>query len=166
MARRPLHEVHTNLTAGAPLAVGSTTAYQPEYTLGHIVYCDSGVYVYGQANGTVAEGDCCKYVERAYDFDPAATGEGDTELITLGVCVTSGGLADNQHGWFWLGEGSEYVLCEDVAADVQVTLTAAAGTVGAGGEAIDGLVTIENNASAGLTLCRSATRLTTNPLGV
>lgn len=165
MARKPITSVYVNVALGSVDGNGTANTI-PQYTPGEILICDSGVYLYGSADGAIAEGYCAKYVEGTWDFDTAATGEGDTELVTLGICVTSGGLADNQWGWFWLGEGYEDCYCEDVAADVQVTLTATTGIVGAGGEAIDGLVTIENNAAQGLTACRSTTRLCTNPVGV
>lgn len=162
MARIALNQVGVNFAAGSlpPSITGALS--QPEYALGTQIWADSGLYIYGQANGAIAEGYICKYVEGTFDFDTVDTTESGTTPTNLGVCVTSGGLADNYFGWFWRGCGKESVYVQDVAANVQVTTTGTAGQGGAGGDYIYNLFTNENNAAAGLTSCRASGLLSTN----
>lgn len=155
MARKVLDAVYVNLSLGS----SSTT---PEYQPGEVVRADSGVYIYGQANGAIDEGAICKFVEQTWDFDEVTTAESGSTNTPLGVCVAAGGLADNYWGWFWRGCGVEEVYVQDIATDTQVTTTTTAGEGGSGGDNIDGLFTNENNASAGLTTCRAAGFLQTN----
>jgi hypothetical protein len=164
MARKVTTAVGVNLTAGSPLAAGSTTVYIPEYGLGDRVVADSGVYQYLQANGAVAEGYICKFVEGTFDADIVTTGESAAVNTPLGVCVTSGGLADNQYGWFWRGDGQDYVyLTASITIDTQITTHTTAGNGSTGGDPIHDLFnTVASPGSAALTLCRSATLLNTN----
>lgn len=166
MARRVLTGVGVNLEVGSKLAAGSTTVYTPDYILGQQVVADSGVYIYGQANGAVAEGYACKYVEGTFDFDTVTTSESGSTQTHIGVCVTAGGLADNQYGWFWRGCGSEYVYVKDSATiDTQMMTTTTAGQVGDSTDGIDYIHELFNNgtiSAAGLALCRSSRLLCTN----
>lgn len=163
MARKVTSAVGVNLTAGALLAAGSTTVYIPEYALGERVIADSGVYQYLQANGTVAEGYICKFVEGTFDADTVTTTESGAVNTPLGVCVTSGGLADNQYGWFWRGDGQDYVyLTTSISADTQLTTGGTAGQATTGGDPIHDLFNTTASTTAGLYLCRSATLLNTN----
>lgn len=164
MARKVTSAVGVNLTAGAPLAAGSTTVYIPEYALGERVVADSGIYQYLQANGAVAEGYAAKFVEGTFDADAVTTAESASANTPLGVCVTSGGLADNQYGWFWRGDGQDYVyLTTTISIDTQLTTGAGtAGQVTTGGDPIHDLFNTVASTTAGLYLCRSATLLNTN----
>lgn len=163
MARKVTSAVGVNLAAGAPLAAGSTTVYIPEYALGERVVADSGIYQYLQANGAVAEGYACKFVEGTFDADPVDTTESGTTNTPLGVCVTSGGLSDNQYGWFWRGDGQDYVyLTSSITINTQLTTGGTAGQVTTGGDPIHDLFNTVASTTAGLYLCRSATLLNTN----
>lgn len=162
MARIALNQVGVNLAAKSSLQGGSTTAYNPEFGIGTQIWADSGLYIYGQANGAITEGHICKFVDGTWDFDSVTTAESGTAFTPLGVCVASGGLADNQHGWFWRGFGKESVYVADVASGVQVTTTGNAGEGGSGGDYVYSLFTNENNAAAGLTSCVATGALSTN----
>lgn len=159
MARRVNSAIGINLSAGSSSTV-------PEFTPGETVRADSGIYMYGQANGAVTEGYICKYVEGTYDFDTVTHTEGDSVNYSLGVNVTAGGLADNYWGWFWRGQGSEYVYVKDSAsADVNMLLTTTAGMVGDntdGTDVIHDLFTNATVSAAGLALCRSTVLLSVN----
>lgn len=167
MARKVFSAVGIDLTAGSKDANGSTTstgAAIPQFQPGERVIADSGVYQYLQANGAIAEGYLCKFVEGTFDADAVTTAESGAVNTPLGVCVTSGGLVDNQWGWFWRGEGQDYVyLTASIAIDTQITTSA--GTAGqgtTGGDPIHDLFNTVASGSAGLVLCRSASLLNTN----
>ena len=162
MARKCITHPYINVALGSVDYNGAASTV-PQFKPGERALCDSGVYQYGQANGAITEGFICKFVEGTFDFDTVTTTESGSTNTPLGVCVTSGGLADNQWGWFWRGQGSEYVYVADVNADVQVTTTANAGEGGTGGDNVASLFTNENNGAAGLTLCRATELLSTNP---
>lgn len=149
-------------TVGINLSVGSAST-TPEHKPGATVRADTGNYIYGSANGAVAEGAICKYVEGTFDFDTVTTAESGSTNTLVGVSVASGGLADNYWGWFWVGNGSEEVLlATTIAADTQVTTTSSAGTGGSGGDNVYSLFTNESSGSGGLTNCRASGRLATN----
>lgn len=158
VTRTPINQVGINVRLGS---AGTT----PEYKPGQIIPTAEGnVYIYGQANGAVAEGYGCKYVEGVFDFDPVTTAESGTTPTPIGINVTDGGLADNYWGWFWKGgSGQEYAYVTDIAADVQVTTGAGtAGQLTSGGDTIQNLFTNENNSTAGLTICRASGFFSTN----
>lgn len=162
MARIPNNFIGINVTQPSALAAGSTTVYVPDYKLGHQIMCDSGLYVYGQANGAVAEGYLCKYVEGVWDFDTITSTESGSTQTPLGISVASGALADNQFGWFWRGLGQEFgFVTGAIATDTQLTTTASAGILGAGGDPVHNLFT---NALSATALCsvRSAALLEVN----
>lgn len=161
MARKCITHPYINVALKSVDGNGAASSV-PHYKAGEVALCDSGHYVYGQANGAITEGYVCKAVAGTWDFDTVTTTESGSTNTVIGVCVASGGLADNQWGWFWRGLGQEYVYATDVNADVQLTTSANAGEATTGGDNIDGLFTVENNASVGLTLCRSAVLLSTN----
>lgn len=158
--------IHVNLTVGSSLRAGSSTVYEPDFALGWTVEADSGKYKYMQANGAVAEGYAVKYVEGTWDGDTATTAESASANTDIGICVTAGGLADNQHGWFWCGNGYEYVYVKDSAADdAQLHTTTTAGQVGDTTDGVDpihDLHCIGSAAGAALSLARSSVLLSTN----
>lgn len=166
--RRALIQPYVNPTLGSVNAGTGAASTVPEYTPGQIWQADSGIYVYGQANGVVAEGYACYYVEGTWDFAPVTTAISGSTNTPIGVCVVAGGLVDNQWGWFWRGGigGTEYVyLTASISANTQLTTVTpgTAGQVTTGGDPIHNLF---NNAasggSGGLTLCRSTALLETN----
>ena len=129
-----------------------------------MVEADSGVYIYGQASGAIDEGALCFIDETGQVAELDSTGSGSTPKECC-VCVSAGGLADDQEGWFWRGKGVEEVLvANSVADDAALTTTANAGIAGAGGDAVNSLVTTEANSSgaARLTTCQAAGLLSTN----
>lgn len=159
---------HPYISVGAVGSVlGTDGSYIPNYKPGQVVICDSGEYVYGSANGAVAENYLCKYVEGVWDFDTITHTEGDTAHCLLGVCVASGGLADNQWGWFWLGKGSElvYIKSSVASADTQLLLCTTAGQVDDSTDGTDVIHDLFNVAAAAGTaaaLCYSSVRLSVN----
>ena len=155
MARLPITQHGINVALGSNSTV-------PEFKPGEQIDCDSGRYIYGQANGAVTEGHICKYIEGVFDFDSCTTAESGAVNTPLGVNVTSGGLTDNYWGWFWRGQGVEEVYVQDIATDTQVTTTTSAGEGGTGGDVISDLFTNENNSAAGLTACRASRLISTN----
>lgn len=129
------------------------------------VWADSGYYVYAHANGAIAEGAACilLYTGEAADMDTTDSG---STMKVVGINVTTGGLSDNQWGWFWRGCGFEYVKVADaIAADTNLTTTATAGVVGSGGDAITSLNLVTANASgaAALRQAQAGGFLVTNP---
>lgn len=159
--RKSLTHPWINVELGSVDMNGSASSV-PQHKPGDVIYCDSGLYVYGSANGAVDEGAVCKFVEGVWDFDEVTTAESGSTETQLGICVTDGGLADNQWGWFWRGLGTEYAYVTDVNADVQLTTHTNAGELSTGGDNVFGLFSAENNASAGLTLVRSGRLICTN----
>lgn len=158
-------------TIGVNLALGSvdvngTANTIPQYTPGEVVRADSGVYIYMSANGAVAEGYAAKFAEGTWDADTVTTAESASTNTPLGICVTSGGLADNQWGWFWRGQGYEYVYVKDsAAADAQLLTTTTAGQVGDTTDGVDpihDLHCIGAAAGTALSLARSSVLLSTN----
>jgi hypothetical protein len=164
MARKAISQPYVNVSLGSVKASDGTASTVPDYAPGDKINCDSGQYIYMQANGAVVEGYLCKYVEGTYDADTCTTAESGSTATPLGVCVTSGGLVDNQWGWFWRGLGSgEYVyLTTTIAADTQVTTHTVAGQGSTGGDPIHSLFANVSSGSGGLTLCRSSVLLCTN----
>lgn len=159
MARKPLTATYINVALGS----GSTT---PEFAPGDTVLCDSGLYQYMQANGAVAEGYAVKFVEGTWDGDTVTTAESASTNTPLGICVTTGGLADNYWGWFWRGQGKEYVYVKDSASDnAQLLTTTTAGQVGDTTDGVDlihDLHCVGAAAGAALSLARSTVLLSTN----
>lgn len=161
-----LSNIVINLTRGSTSDADGTSTSVPRHKPGQTVDCDSGRYIYMQANGAVAEGYICKFAEGTWDADTVTHTEGDTVQYALGVCVTSGGLADNQWGWFWRGLGYEYVYVKSSAlADINMLLCTTAGQVDDstdGTDVIHDLFTIGAAAGAALSLCRSGVLLSVN----
>lgn len=159
MARKPLTSIYVNVALGS----GSTT---PEFQPGEAVMCDSGLYIYMQANGAVAEGYAVKYAEGTFDGDTVTTAESGTTQTAIAINVTSGGLADNYWGWFWRGLGKEYAYVKDsAAADAQMHTTTTAGQIGDttdGTDLIHDLFTVGSAAGAALSLVRSGRLLAVN----
>lgn len=165
MARKVITGIRINLANGSVDGNGTASSI-PHYTPGETVRADSGLYIYMQANGAVAEGYICKYAEGTWDADTVTHAEGDSTNYALAVCVASGGLADNQWGWFWRGEGYDYVYVKSSAsADTQMLLSTTAGQVDDttdGTDVIHDLFTIGAAAGAALSLCRSSVLLSVN----
>lgn len=167
MSRKVLTGVAIDLAKKSALSSADSTVYLPEFVLGTQVLADSGVYIYMQANGAIAEGYIAKFIEGTWDADTITTAESGTTNTPLGVCVASGGLADNQHGWFWRGAGSEYVYVESTvaAADTQLLTSSTAGKVDDstnGTDPIHDLFNVAAVSSTGLNLCRSTSLLSVN----
>lgn len=167
MSRIPFKDPYINLTLGsADKGTGAANAV-PEFSPGYHLLADSGRYRYLQANGAVIEGGLCKYIPAGVTWDatPLTTAI-SAQLPTDGaVCVTAGGLADNQWGWFWIGEGEEYVyMGGNVTSFLQLGTWTSAGTVvgAVSGDAIADLVAIGSTSASGLRLCRSTRLLATN----
>lgn len=146
----------------------------PEYTPGFEIRCDSGRYKYLKANGVVDEGDLVKFI-RSYSIAAIANFDAASLTTTVsgavptdcGICVTDGGLVDNQWGWFWLGEGEDYCyLTTGIASYTQLCTWTSAGEIAASGSGdnIADLVAIDSSTSSGtsLRLCRSVRLLATN----
>lgn len=165
--RKAISTAYINVRNASALAAGSSTVYVPDYRLGETVLCDSGLYIYMQANGAVAEGYLCKFVEGTWDADTVTHTEGDTTNLALAICVTDGGLADNQYGWFWRGMGTEYAYVDSTvaAADTQLKLCTTAGRVDDstdGTDIIHDLFNVAVVSAAGLNLVRSTVLLSVN----
>lgn len=164
--RKAISTAYINVRNPSPLAAGSTTVYAPEYKLGETVVCDSGLYIYMQANGAVPEGYAAKFAEGTWDADTVTTAESGSTNTPIGICVADGGLSDNQYGWFWRGMGYEYVYVKDSAvADAQLLTTTTAGQVGDTTDGVDlihDLFCVGAAAGAALSLARSSVLLTTN----
>lgn len=168
MARISFTHPYINVSQASVLKAGSTTEYQPDVKPGTKIRCDSGLYAYLKANGAVIEGGACVYKPSGladYDATPVNTTVSAAIPSDIAVCVTSGGLADNQFGWFWLGEGEEYCyLTSAITSYTQLTTWTSAGHLAASGSGdnVADLIAIDSNTSSGLRLCRSVRLLATN----
>lgn len=171
MARISYNHPYINLTFGSVDRATGVATSQPEHKPGFELRADSGAYRYLQAVSAVSEGYACKVIRSGYatsnygatPIDTTLSGAGPTDV---GVCVTSGGLAAKQWGWFWLGEGEEYVYLTSAITSLAGNLTTwtSAGQVAAtgSGDNIADLVAIDSNTSSGLRLCRSVRLISTN----
>lgn len=172
MARIVYNHPYINLAQASVLAAGSTTVYQPDFKLGTEVRADSGVYRYLKADGAILEGMLCRWFSGG-----TATGNYDAHRLDTttsaalptdgAICVTSGGLANDQPGWFWLGDGEEYCyLASGVASYIPLCTWTTSGAIGGAGsgDLIWNLVAVDSSTSSGtsLRLCRSNTLLKTN----
>lgn len=169
---------YINVTQGATDKGTGVATSVPEYKPGMAITCDSGVYRYLQAVSATSTGHACKLILSGaatsnYSATRLTTALSGIEPTDVGVVVTEGGLAAGQWGWFWHGEGEEYVRLASVANSYQtsviggqayLTSWTTAGEVAAlgSGDIIDGLVAIDSNTSSGLRLCRSGRLLKTN----
>jgi len=169
MARICYDHPYINVAQASVLQAGSTTVYQPDYKPGAKIKCDSGVYRYLKANGAVQEGGLAKYVATdgtSFDATPLTTAISGTVKTDGAVCVTSGGLADNQYGWFWLGEGEEYVYCANNVVSLLILATCTSAGCVAGqalsGDVVSDLIAIDSSSATGLRYCRSSRLLSTN----
>lgn len=168
MARIAYNHPYINVAQKSVLAAGSTTVYQPDFKLGTQIQCDSGVYKYLQADGAVAEGYLVRWYPSNFDANIIDTTASGTAPTNCGICVASGGLADNQQGWFWLGDGEEYCALASGVTSLTVPLCTwtTSGLIGGAGsgDLIWNLVAVDSSTSSGtsLRLCRSNTLLKTN----
>lgn len=172
MARICYDHPYINVTEKSVLQAGSTAVYQPDYKLGMEIKCDSGIYRYLQANGAVAEGYACKYLRSGltvanFDATPMNGTTSGTTPTDVAICVATGGLADNQQGWFWIGHGEDYCyLASAITSYTQLSAgtSTTLGQLGAetSGDRVCDLIAIDSATSSGLRLCRSTRLLCTN----
>lgn len=176
MARICYDHPYINVAQPSVLQAGSSTVYQPDFKPGFEIVCDSGKYKYLQANGAVSEGYLCKFIRSGQisaiaNFDATPMNGTTSAAIPTDccICVTSGGLADNQWGWFWLGQGEEFVyVSTGVASYTQLTAgtSSVLGTLAASGSGdnVADLICIDSTTSSGsaLRLARSHRLLATN----
>lgn len=179
MARISFNHPYVNFTQGSVDKGTGVATSVPDYKPGWEVKADSGIYRYLQATSATSTGHLCKVILSGVatsNYNATRINTTDSGIVPTdcGVAVTDGGLAANQWGWFWLGEGEEYVRLASTANSYQTSVIGGlaylgtwttAGEVSAlgSGDMIDGLVAIDSNTSSGLRLCRSARLLKTNP---
>lgn len=133
-----------------------------QYQLGMKVQADSGIYLYGQANGAIDEGAAVSFEVTSSDCQLAELSTGSTGL-SVGVACEA--LADNEHGWIWVGGAGGYenvLLAAGVSDNAALKATASAGVLdGGGGTAVVGAYAAAASGAGGLTACRSTTVLYT-----
>lgn len=149
------------ITDGTAYVNLSQVDTSPTQTLGIKVQADSGEYVYGQANGAIAEGEACSFEVTSSDCQVAKQATGTTG-ISVGIACEA--LADNQYGWFWVGGAGGYengFVATGVADNAALTFNASAGLLSTGGTAITGLYAAAANSSgsSALTAVRSTATL-------
>ena len=163
---------YVNVTQGSyDKGTGNRTS-QPDYKPGTEFRFDSGFYRYLQATSATSTGHACKVILNGfatsnYNATRVTTADSGVFPTDIGVCVTDDGLAANQWGWFWLGEGEEYCRLAGTQSSYSGTLStySVAGELGtnvSAGDSIGDLICIDSNTSSGLRLCRSTRRLSTN----
>lgn len=166
MSRICFEHPYINVAQGSVDKATGASSSVPEFGPGQKIRCDSGVYRYLQANGAVIEGGICKYIPAGstWDATPFNTSTSAQIPTDCAVCVTSGGLSDNQWGWFWIGDGEDYVYATStITSFLQVTTWTSAGQVAVGsGDNISDLVAIGSTTASGLRLMRSTRLLATN----
>lgn len=172
MARISFNHPYINVELpSVDLATGVNNS-TPQYKPGMEIRCDSGVYRYLQATTGTSAGHMCKVILNGhltsnYNATTVLTADSGTVQTDLGVCVSPSGMVANQWGWFWLGEGEEKVYLASAlesTSGVGATWTTRGEVANArSGDVIMQLAAIDSNTSSGLRLCRSATRLHTNP---
>lgn len=146
----------TDGTAYVNLSQVDTT---PQFGLGYKVEADSGQYIYGQASGAVSEGSICFFEGSSGDCQMAMQA---TPLTKSSFAIACEALADNEYGWFWLGGPGAYetaLLAAAIGDNDALTLTAAAGTLGAGGTTVATLFAAAASGAGGLTAVRSTDAL-------
>lgn len=163
---------YVNVELGSINKSTGAVSTDPEYKPGWEIVCDSGRYKYLKANGAIAEGKIVKFLRSGVvtsDFDatPLNTTLSGAVPTDCAICVTDGGLTDNQWGWFWLGQGEEYIyVTTGMASYTQLTTWTSAGELAASGSGdnVADLVCIDSTTSSGtaLRLARSTRLLATN----
>lgn len=153
----------TDGTAGIELDKAYSSA---AFELGSRIMTNKGMATFLKANGAVAKGAACR-VKRASDANDAD--EITTAIsasLDTDVVVALAALADNEYGFFMEGpfQDVDVLVATGISADAALTTTTTAGTVGAGGDAISGLIANAANASGGdaLTSCSATQKLSTN----
>jgi hypothetical protein len=118
-----------------------------EYTLGALHFGSDGVYQYVQADASgVALGEFC-FLSEAHVADEVDTTNSGATAKAIG-CANQVALAASKFGWVFRGCGTfEGKIATGVAADANLTTTATAGVLGAGGDTVIGLRAIDANAS-------------------
>lgn len=181
MARIVFSHPYLNLTQpSVDKGTGAATS-QPEFKPGMEVKADSGTYRYLQATSATSEGygvvwNRSGVATSIYNATNMTTALSAALPSDIGVCVTSGGLAAKQWGWFWVGDGEDYcymnAVCGGGYAGGNVCTFTTAGHFAAtsaltqfSGDTIADLIVIDSNTSNGLRLCRSTRLLQTNFTG-
>lgn len=127
-----------------------------------------GVWVYGQAQGALDQYEAVK-VDNDGQLIPLTSTVSGTEPTAVGFPQVA--AADDEYVWVWVGEGGGdgegiYGLVDDsITAGAAMTTTATAGVIGAGGDTISGLTTVDTTAGSGgphATELYSPLRLSTN----
>lgn len=171
MARISFNHPYINVTLGSVDKATGVATSVPEHKPGFEIRCDSGVYAYQQAASTIPEGYMCRVIRSGtttsnWNATPTLTADVGAQSWDLGANVTSGGLVNKQWGWFWLGEGEDFVYAATTVTSYSGNLTTftSAGQVAAptSGKGISDLCAIDSNTSSGLRLCRSSRLLNVN----
>lgn len=181
MARIVFNHPYVNLTQGSVDPGTGAATSQPQYKPGWEVRADSGVYRYLQATSATSEGYGVIFSRAGvatsnYSATNMTTSLSGSLPSDVGACVTAGGLAAKQWGWFWLGDGEDYcymnAVCGGGYAGGNVCTFTTAGHFAAtsaltqfSGDTIADLMVIDSNTSSGLRLCRSTRLLQTNFTG-
>lgn len=116
-----------------------------------------GAWVYGQADEAITAGQAVFVTESDGGLTLADTTESGSTAKLVGIADTA--IASGSYGWVWVGEGTfEAIVTNAVAAGTNLTTTGTGGTVGTGGDAINGLISVD----AGVT----STRVTVEADGI
>jgi len=173
---------YINLTLGSRDKFTGAVTSIPEHKPGFELKADSGVYRYLQATSATSEGYGARFIRSGFltsNFGATPLLTADVTLpVDVGAVVTAGGLAANQWGWYWLGEGEDFLYmastCQGGMAGGNVGAFTSAGQffatstlAQASGKIIADVMVADSNTSSGLRLCRASrlmvANFTTNP---
>lgn len=135
--------------------------------LGAVGQNTEGTWVYGQAQGAIAQYDAVK-VDNDGQLIPLTTAVSASEPTAVGVAQVA--LADNEYGWVWVGEGGgsgsgiKVNVLASCAAGAKLYTTTTAGSLDdSATDLVQGLTILTADGGSGSAIeCFSPIRLVTN----
>ncbi len=111
------------------------------YRIEHPVH-GFGAYEYGQADEAIDAGESVFYAEADGGMTLADTTEAGSTSKPVGVADAD--IASGSWGWVFRGEGLfEAILSNSLSAGTNLTTTGTGGTLGSGGDAINGASSVD-----------------------
>lgn len=132
----------------------------PTETVGALFSGSDGVYQYVKNEGTTLAGQALLIDENGDATGLTTTNSGS---LPQAVGIATCDLTDEYYGYVWRGCGTfEAIVTNGVAAGTQLTTTGSAGVVGTGGDAIQGLRSVDLGVTDTRVTVFAATLMTTN----
>lgn len=149
----------------SPMGVDLTkTSETAEHVVGALYTGSDGVYQYVKSDASgITLGEFC-FLSDAHVADEVDTTNSGATAKAIG-CANQVAIPANYYGWVFRGCGTfEGKIADAVGADANLTTTATAGVLGAGGDTVIGLRSIDANASgaAAIVTLQAVTLMATN----